>query len=295
MAWVDHPASVDEAVRLLRQPDARPIGGGVGILLAARLGRPIAGRFVALGRLPGLRAIELEPVTGDLVVGAAVTLAELAASPVASAHAPVLHAAARAAASTAIRTIGTVAGNLVDAPAASDLMAAAMAVDAGLALRDASGARSISMHTLSVRPPIVGPGTLVTALRIPPPGGVVGWSLQRLQTQGLGDRPAIVVALRIVVADGRIGRLSGAATFLGDRPLVLAGLGMVATDGSIDDAAGGKLDAAVAEAALTDLERARSAGAVVADDLRASAEYRRAVLPVLAARAVREAAANVGR
>lgn len=295
MTRIDHPTSLEDALRRLAEPEARPIAGGVAVLLRRRLGGSVADRYVAVGRLEILREITVEAATGAVIVGAAVTLAEVASSPVVQERVPGLAAAARAAASPAIRTIATLAGNVVDAPAGSDLVAAATALDASLDVRSVDGARQIVLRSFAHGPgPIFGPGELVVALRVPN-ATADGWSLQRLRTQGAGDRPAVTVAVQLRAAHGSVAVLQGAATFVGDRPMDLVELAGAAVGASVTDVVAGHHDARIEQAALTAVDRARDDGLALIDDGRGSAEYRRAVLAVLARRATVDAARSIVR
>jgi CO/xanthine dehydrogenase FAD-binding subunit len=103
------PASLAEALQLLAQPGARPMGGGTD--LAGQMDRGIGQTATVVD----LQALDLGGVRaaagGGVVIGATTTLAELAAAPALEAHTGLLEAAA-AAASPLLRNSGTVAGNL---------------------------------------------------------------------------------------------------------------------------------------------------------------------------------------
>jgi xanthine dehydrogenase YagS FAD-binding subunit len=102
------PASLEEALELLAQPGAAPLGGGTD--LAGQVDRGI--RSPAL--VVDLQATGLDELAADgdaLVIGAAVTLAELAASPLLEPYRAVALAAGHAA-SPLLRNVGTVGGNL---------------------------------------------------------------------------------------------------------------------------------------------------------------------------------------
>jgi xanthine dehydrogenase YagS FAD-binding subunit len=102
------PASLDEALELLATDGAVPFGGGTD--LAGQVDRGIRGPLTLVDlRDAGLATVEPE---GDGVrIGAAVTLAELGASPLLEPYAAVV-AAASLAASPLLRNVGTVGGNL---------------------------------------------------------------------------------------------------------------------------------------------------------------------------------------
>jgi CO/xanthine dehydrogenase FAD-binding subunit len=102
------PASLDEALKLLAGEGAVPMGGGTD--LAGQADR----RIRDPGLLVDLRDADLAGIAADgagLRIGAATTLAELAAAPLVTPYAAVA-AAASLAASPLLRNVGTVGGNL---------------------------------------------------------------------------------------------------------------------------------------------------------------------------------------
>jgi CO/xanthine dehydrogenase FAD-binding subunit len=102
------PASLDEALALLREPGAAPLGGGTD--LAGQVDRGL--RDPAL--LVDLQAAGLGEIRADgdgVLVGAAAPLAEVAASPLLAPYEAIVTATSQAA-SPLLRTVGTVAGNL---------------------------------------------------------------------------------------------------------------------------------------------------------------------------------------
>lgn len=102
------PQSLEEALGLLASDGAVPMGGGTD--LAGQVDRGIRAPALLVDlRDAGLGGIEED---GDGVrIGAATSLAELAASPLAAPYAAVA-AAAGAAASPLLRNVGTIGGNL---------------------------------------------------------------------------------------------------------------------------------------------------------------------------------------
>jgi xanthine dehydrogenase YagS FAD-binding subunit len=102
------PASLDEALDLLGTDGAAPMGGGTDLAGQVDRGIRSPGLLVDL-RDAGLGSIEERD--GGLRIGATVTLAELARSPLVEPYAALARAASLAA-SPLLRTVGTVAGNL---------------------------------------------------------------------------------------------------------------------------------------------------------------------------------------
>lgn len=92
---------------------------------------------------PSLDQIEL--VDGQIVIGAACNVAELALSPLLAAHLPALPQILQHVASSAIRQRATVGGNLVNASPIADLAVLLLALDAQLSLRSAQGQRCLPL------------------------------------------------------------------------------------------------------------------------------------------------------
>ncbi len=109
------PATLAEAVRTLSAPGARVHAGGTDLLGCLRDGVFGAPTLVSLSGLKELRGVR-RGVDRGVVIGAMTTLAELSGDPEIAAHAPVLAAAAAAAASPQLRNQGTIGGNICQRP-----------------------------------------------------------------------------------------------------------------------------------------------------------------------------------
>jgi len=106
--------------------------------------------LVDVSRIPAMRAITLDD--GTLHVGAAVRHAELAASPLIWAQAPVLAQAAAEIGSPQIRNAGTIGGNVVNAQPAADGALALLALEAEAEIAQAGGSRWVPLESLYGRP-----------------------------------------------------------------------------------------------------------------------------------------------
>ena len=281
-----HAATIDEALALLAVPGARPIAGGVAVLLRAQRGEPLAQAYVAVARVPLLSVIRMDAPRNELVVGAAATLSEIAHSATVRNVSPLLATAAAAAASPGIRSIATLGGNLLDAIASSDLACALLAEHATVDLRVPGGSQSVDLEDLPATTVLNDPSQpcLLTTIRIRSKPRA-GWSFQRLQSRGAGDRSLASVAVSISVRNGKIERASAYANGIAARPLRLTTLETALGDSSNLGAPGSVMHDAVA----TDLE-----SAVLVDDYRGSAAYRGRILPVMVDRAIVAALARWG-
>ena len=107
---VQTPETLEDAVAALAQPGARLVAGGTDILpnLKHRLDQPPV--LVSLSRVASLR--QITEADGHLVLGAGVTLTEIAEHPRVRALFPSLAHAAGVIASPLIRNMGTLGGNV---------------------------------------------------------------------------------------------------------------------------------------------------------------------------------------
>jgi len=106
------PDTLEEALSLLRDHagDVMPIAGGTDLLpnMKHRLFTP--GHVVALRRIRELHGIGV--ADGELVIGAAESLASVSSSPLVRRHAPSLAKAAGLVAGPQLRNMGTIGGNI---------------------------------------------------------------------------------------------------------------------------------------------------------------------------------------
>ena len=247
----------------------RPIAGGVGVMLARALGGEPGERWLGVGALPPLRGWSTD-AGGNTIVGAAVTLEELAAG--LDPASGLLEAASRSTANSGIRVVATLGGNVVAGRAASDPVAALVALGANVELVSAAGIRRVPVEELVATGPQR--GELVRSFHVPP---ATLWGWQRLTVRGAMDSSVASVA---VVAGGNA---RVAVTFAADTVLRLASVErLLAT--SVDSATAGN---GLRAAATADL-----AVMMLRGDDRASESYRRRVIPVLVERASADALAR---
>ena len=136
--------SVAEAAALLRQHggEAKLIAGGQSLLPALNLRLSAPALLVDIGLIPALRGIVVQD--GVLRIGALTTHAEVLASPVIAAHAPLLPAAVAHIAHPAIRSRGTIGGSLANADPAAELPACALVLQARMVAEGPDGVRRIA-------------------------------------------------------------------------------------------------------------------------------------------------------
>ncbi|MFC7489846.1 MULTISPECIES: FAD binding domain-containing protein [unclassified Knoellia] len=272
------PTSVADALAALAEAgdDAKVLAGGQSLLPVLRMRLNAPELVIDLGRIEELRGIRED---GDhIVIGAMTTYFDALASDLVREHATVLHAAIKEVADPQIRHRGTVGGALVHADPAGDVGAPALALDSEFVITGSGGERTVAAGDFfqDLFETAVGEGELLTAIRIPKH---TGWGAHYEKFVRVSHQWSIVaVAATVRVEGGSIAEARVGLTNMGSTPLRASAV-----------------EAALVGAAATD-EAVREACAAAAEgtnppsDLNGSADYRRALAPVLARRAVLAAA-----
>jgi carbon-monoxide dehydrogenase medium subunit len=275
------PTSIDEAVRLLAaDEDARPLAGGQTLvaMLNADLMSPSA--LVSLHRIEALRRIE-PGADGTLRIGAMTTHATLAKSgALLGAHRLVAEAAGRIG-HAAIRTMGTIGGAVAHADPSADYPPALIALDAAIEAVGPTGRREIPARDFfqGFLTTALGAGEFIAAILLPPssPGARVHYEkFARVE----GDFATVSVALALWQEGTRPARIQVAIGGVGPAPVRSLEAERRLLEGDGDDAS--------VEAAGAMLVKASDP----IDDVRASADFRRLLIPRLLKRALRAAQAK---
>lgn len=273
------PSTVGEAVAALAAGagDARILAGGQSLVPAmnARLARPAL--LVDINRIAGLDAIAID--AAHIRVGALVRHHAMARSAIVAATAPLLGRAASAIGHDAIRRRGTVCGSLAHADPAAQWPMMARLFDAELVAQGPGGRRTVAARDFfrGVFETSLASDEVLVEVRFGRPDagerGALRWSWRRH-----GDFVTGAVALRLERdARGRVAKLRAVAGGFAAAPVDLSAA-LAPAIGTAPDPA--RIGALATDAAFEPLS-----------DLRASAAYRRDLLPVLVARAIEDAVA----
>lgn len=274
------PRSLDDALSGLAT-GARAVAGGTDLVVAARSGKtPLPESLLALHELSELRGIEHG--TGGMRVGALTTHAELAADDVVRTRYSALADACAIVGSEATRAQGTLGGNLMNASPAMETGGPLLCFGATVTLRSAGESREVAVSDLLVGPgrTSAAPDELLTAVEVPEPPAGGGSAYVRLEYRRQMEI-AIVGASCFVVLDGTQvtdGRIAITALAPTVRRVSGAEAALISTD-------------AGRSAAIAAGEAAARASAPI-DDVRASANYRRAMAAVVTRRAIDAAVAR---
>lgn len=273
------PATIAEAIALLAAHggEAKPIAGGQSLvpMLAFRLTAPTL--LVDLRKLSELRRIKI--TDAGVTLGAMVRWCDiLNEPPLRQAH-PLLVAAVEHIAHYQIRNRGTVGGSLAHADPAAELPGIAVTCDAGIVALGSAGPRVIAAADFfrGALMTALRPDEIVTEIRFP------AWPRQRRYgfrefARRRGDFALAAAAVTFDEIEKKFRNVRVGAVGIGDRPMRVA-----AAERALE---GGEMT----EATIAGCAAAASAAVDPADDIHASAAYRKTLIGVMVERALRDAA-----
>jgi len=268
--------SLADAIALMAE-GARPVAGGSDLVVGARHGKaPLPDAIVAIDRLDELAEITVEGPT--LRIGALVTHATLMAHPLIGNDYSGVADASALVGSPSTRNVGTIGGNVMNASPAMDTGAPLLVLGATVELTSIRGIREISLDALWT-----GPGRtsalhdeLCTALILPTPSARSGSAYVRLEYRRAMEIAVVGAAAMVHLdADGTIASVAVALTAVA--PTII----MVDAVHALAGLAGPAAGIAIAEVA--------SKQAAPISDVRASDNYRRHCVGVMARRALEAA------
>lgn len=269
------PRALEEAFALLEKhgENAKLLAGGQSLLATLNMRLAAPEILVDIGAIPGLDGISVKGKA--LVIGGRVTHRAIERSALVAKHAPLLAQAAPHIAHVAIRNAGTLGGSLAMADPAAEWPACCVALEATIVAASKKGERRIPAAEFfqDLYSTALGAGELITAVEIPCAAQDERHAFLEL-VRRRGDYAIVGLAARARVKGKSLSGLRLVYLGVGVTP-VLAGGAMAALEGSTAD------DAAL-RAAQAALDRDLSPGA----DLYTSAEAKRHMARVLAARAV---------
>ena len=268
------PSTVEDAVRALATPGARPLAGGTDLLVQLRSGRVRPPLVVDLKRIAGASGIRAQG--GGFVIGAATPGAVIGEHVALSRAWPGVVEAASVIGSVQIQGRATLAGNLCNASPAADSVPALIAARALCVIVGPAGRRELPVEAIATGPgrTSLAPGEFVLEIRLPPRSARAADAYLRLIPRTEMDIAVVGAAVNLWLD------VAGTITH------AHVALGAVAPTALLVPAAGAalvgrRLDAA----ALAALDAAAGAACRPISDKRGSAEYRTRIAGVLARRA----------
>jgi CO/xanthine dehydrogenase FAD-binding subunit len=269
---------VADAVGFLEGRDGRalPVAGGTDLVVDRRLGSIAPEWLVDLSRLDDLRGVEWS--VDSVTIGALTTIRAIELDPSLAARAAAIVDAARVLGSVQVRTMATLGGNLAHATPSAEMAPPLLVHDACVDIVGPTGRRSIGLGGLFEAPgrTSLASAELLTGVRVPVTDDAASCYLRQTVRWAM-DLAGVGVAALVRIADGVIVDAHVALGAVAPVPLLVPEAARVVVGSAFDESS------------------AREAGEVAADasrpitDARGPDDFRRHVVGVLVARALRVA------
>ena len=273
------PSTIGEATALLASlgEDAKVLSGGQSLIPLMKLRLASPAHIVDINGIAGLAYIR--EGDGFLRIGGLTRESELEESELLRTRYPLLHDTAKVIADPLVRNLATVGGNLAHGDPANDHPATMLALGAEVVAVGTKGERRVPIASFFTGPfaTSLKPDEILVEIRIPTPAARCGGAYLKLERK-VGDFATAAVAAQLTLGAG------GACDQVG---IGLTNVGLT------------PIKATKAEAALngkapdeTTIKRAAELAAEASEpaaDLRGSVEYKKDLVRVLTARALRKA------
>lgn len=269
------PHDLKEALGLLAA-GAKPLAGGMSLIPVMKLRLAAPDHIVDLNRISALNYVREEG--GVLRIGAMTSHYEIESSPLVRSRCPLLAEAATQIGDMQVRNRGTLGGSAAHADPAADYPAALFALEAQFKLASAAGERTVAVRDFFVDTftTALKDGEIITEISVAAEDPGAGVSYKKMIQPASGF--AIVgVAARVRRSGGKISMIRVGVTGLAAKPFRAGAVEKML------DGAGGSADE------IRNAVQSIARGVEANSDLHASAEYRRAMASVYAARAIQEA------
>jgi aerobic carbon-monoxide dehydrogenase medium subunit len=278
------PASISDATALLAQygDNAKILSGGQSLIPLMKLRLATPAHLIDINRIPHLAYVR--EAGGVLSIGALVRESDLEESDLIKTYFPILIDTSKVIADPLIRNLATVCGNLAHADPANDHPATMLVLGAELVAVGPKGDRRIPIDGFFVGPftTTLGSDEILTEVQIPIPPSRSGGAYLKLERK-VGDFATAAVAAQITLsAIGTCERAGIGLTNVGPTPIVARRTEEYLRGKRLDEGA-------IKQAAVLAAEESQPES-----DLRGPAEYKRDLIRVLTARALRKALERAG-
>jgi carbon-monoxide dehydrogenase medium subunit len=281
------PSTIGEATALLAKlgEDAKVLSGGQSLIPLMKLRLASPAHLVDINAIPGLSGIR--EADGFLRIGALTRESDLEESEIVRTRYPLLHDTSKVIADPIVRNLATVGGNLAHGDPANDHPATMLALGAEIVAVGPKGERRMPIATFFTGPFETGlkPDEILVEIRIPVPPARSGGAYLKLERK-VGDFATAAVAVQVTLgANGACEQAGIGLTNVGLTPIKAT-----RAEASLK---GKALD----ESAIKQASELAAQAAEPSADLRGSVEYKKDLVRILTARALRKAAerARAGR
>jgi carbon-monoxide dehydrogenase medium subunit len=278
------PASISDATALLAQygDDAKVLSGGQSLIPLIKLRLATPQHLIDINRIPNLAYVR--EAGGVLTIGALARESDLEESEVIRTRYPILLDTSKVIADPLVRNLATVCGNVAHADPANDHPSTMLALGAEVVAVGRKGERRIPIDGFFVGPftTTLSPDEILTELRIPTPPSRSGGAYLKLERK-VGDFATAAVAAQITLsANGTCERARIGLTNVGPTSIKARRAGEFLRGKRLDEAT-------IKQGAQLAAEESQPES-----DLRGPAEYKRDLIRVLTARALRRALERAG-
>ena len=286
------PQSLQEAIDLLRQrgDGGRPLAGGTDLVVQMKEGGakfPLPSYLVSLRRVPELKGIQFSEREG-LRIGAGVTMAEIAESPVVRDRFRIIADGAGLVGSIQTMNMATVGGNLCNAAPSADIAPPLLACEAQAVIVGPAGRRSLPLDEFFLGPgrTVLAADELLAELQVAAPPAGTGSIYVRHTPRKQMDIAVVGVGVLLTLGpstgsgqaeDGSIQRARIALGAVAPTPIRAREAEAILEGASASDELFGR----AAEAAAAESKPI--------SDVRGSAEFRRHLVRVMTERCLQEA------
>jgi aerobic carbon-monoxide dehydrogenase medium subunit len=279
------PTTVGEATALLARlgEEAKVLSGGQSLIPLMKLRLASPAHVVDINGIPGLSGIR--EAGGVLRIGALTRESDLEESELIRTRYPLLHDTSKVIADPVVRNLATIGGNLAHGDPANDHPATMLALGAEVVAVGPKGERRIAIGSFFTGPfaTSLKPDEILVEIRIPQPVAKSGGAYLKLERK-VGDFATAAVAAQLTLgASGACDQVGIGLTNVGLTP-IKATKAEAALKGKAPD------ETAIKRAAELAAEASEPS-----EDLRGSVEYKRDLVRVLTARALRRAVERAQR
>jgi carbon-monoxide dehydrogenase medium subunit len=215
------PQTLPDALKLMSElEDARCLAGGTDLLVDLRQGLSTAKHLISLHEIKELKVIEER--AGKIQIGAMVTPAQILSSALVSRYNPALAEAAGSLASSQIRSMATIGGNIASAVPSADLPPPLMAAGASVQLRCLNSSRETFLHEFfrGPRETTCRTGEVLTFVFLPLPPPKTGIAYQKIMLREANAIAVASVAARMTLKAGKIEQAAVVLGAVAPTPLV---------------------------------------------------------------------------
>lgn len=272
------PKTLDEAISfLVKHPDAKILSGGQSLIPLMKLRFASPPYLIDINRIPNLAYIR--EADGFLRIGALVRESEIEKSDLVKSRYPILVDTCAVIADPLVRNMATICGNVAHADPANDHPATMLATGAAFVAKGPKGERTIQAVDFftGLFATALSADEVLTEVRIPMPVARSGGAYVKLERK-VGDFAVAAVATQLTLDD------KGACKYVGIG-LTNVGLTPIKATKAEQFLTGKALD----ENNIKETAKLASQQSQPRSDQRGSEEYKRDLVRVLTARALRRA------